>query len=245
MKFLKYLLIILAILCIGGCFAFKIMSEPEPNGKQGAEADQLAQKVMVNLGKPAYDTLGFVTWEFFRGGHKYVWDKQNDRALIEWGENKVFLNLNSLEARCYKQGKEVLSEERHKLKETAWSYWCNDSFWLIAPFKMFDKGTTRSLVNVDGNNKGLLISYNSGGVTPGDKYLWIIDQNNMPIAWKMWTGILPIKGLKSDWGNWNTYNGVKLASQRTMFGKELQLKGVKAGMSLTDISQKEDLFESN
>jgi hypothetical protein len=40
------------------------------------------------------------------------------------------------------------------------------------------------------DNQALLITYASGS-TPGDSYMWFVDQNYRPKAWRMW-GIIPV-----------------------------------------------------
>jgi hypothetical protein len=65
---------------------------------------------------------------------------------------KMIKKPTDSENRCYKKGND---------------YFNNDSFWLIAPFKLRDAGTTRSIVMQD-EKKSFMISYASGGSTPGD-----------------------------------------------------------------------------
>jgi hypothetical protein len=45
------------------------------------------------------------------------------------------------------------------------------------------------------NQEALMITYASGGSTPGDSYVWFVDQNYMPKAWRMWVSIIPV----GDW----------------------------------------------
>jgi hypothetical protein len=73
-------------------------------------------------------------------------------------------------------------------------YFNNDSFWLIAPFKLRDAGTTRSIVMQD--NQALMITYALS--TPGDSYVWFVE-NYMPKAWRMWVSIIPVGGLETTW----------------------------------------------
>ena len=42
----------------------------------------------------------------------------------------------------------------------------NDTFWLVAPYKVFDVGVERRLVRVNDNENALLVTYTSGGSTP-------------------------------------------------------------------------------
>ena len=114
---------------------------------------------------------------------------------VKWGENDVFLDLNRP------------TEDYSTLEYQAYKYFINDSFWLVAPFKVRDAGVTRSTVSLE-DGRGLLVSYSMGGVTPGDSYLWILDDNGFPKAWKLWTSNVPIGGLSFGWGGWVEKEGV-------------------------------------
>ena len=239
MKFIKYFFYVVLILAILAFIAVKVMSESKPIGKSGPEADALAQEVLKTINKEAFDTIAYLQWEFFRPGQKYLWDKKNNKAIIEYDDIKVLFNLNSMEAQCYQNNNLLTGEAHDEAKDKAWSNWCNDSFWLIAPFKLFDNGTKRSAVTTEEGN-ALLIEYHTGGVTPGDSYLWILDQNNRPTGWKMWTSILPIKGIYNKWSGWETQEGAQFSTIHDFFGKEVSLKNVKAGKSFKDFGFKTD-----
>jgi len=244
MKLLKYLLYLLIVLLAGGCFALKWISEDQPVGVGGAEADQLAHTIMNGLGKTAFDEIPYLQWEFFRGGHKYLWDKENNKAIIEWGDNKVIMDLDAQSASCYKKGVLQKDKAHEKLKQKAWSYWCNDSFWMIAPYKLLDPGTSREIVSLDDGGTGLMLTYESGGVTPGDSYLWILDSAKRPTGWKMWTSILPVQGLYTSWDGWQNFMGATLATKHEMAGREMSMKNVKAGSSWTDFGYTTNPFKT-
>ena len=78
----------------------------------------------------------------------------------------------------------------------------NDSFWLVAPYKIFDEGTERSLVSLEDGSQALLVTYTSGGSTPGDSYLWLLNENEIPYAYKMWVKIIPVGGVEASWDHW-------------------------------------------
>lgn len=245
MKILKYLFIGLILLAIGLFIFIKVISEQKPIGEPGTDANRLAHKVEKALGKQAFDTLNYLSFEFFRGGHKYLWDKKNEKAIIEWGDNKVLMDLKSLASKCYIKG-ELQEEESHqKLKDKAWSLWCNDSFWMIAPFKLFDPGTKRKIIELEEGGQGLMIEYASGGVTPGDSYLWMLDENHVPTGWKMWTRILPVQGMYTSWEGWQDYNGIKLSTKHSLAGTMVEMKNVKVGQSYKDLGYTSDPFTEN
>lgn len=243
MKIIKYLSLILLILAIAAFVAIKYFSEEKPIGVSGSEADELADNMLQQLNIAAYDTISYINFEFFGGGHKYFWDKKNNMVIIRWDDNKVVLNTKSQESRSYVSGNEVLGDDNQKLKDKAWSYWCNDSFWLVAPYKVYDAGTERKIVDVEEGAHGLMIEYLSGGVTPGDSYLWILDENYMPTGFKMWTQILPVKGLYTNWDEWNDYNGAKLCITHKLAGKKVSMENVKVGSSYLEFGYDSDPFK--
>ena len=246
MKFLKYLLILILLIVIG-LFAFvKLASKTLPTGQSGNQADKVAEQVMHGLNKQAFDQIPYLQWEFFRPGQKYFWDKKNNQAIIEWGDNKVKMQLDSQEATSYVSGVKQSGAEHEELKAKAWSNWCNDSFWMIAPFKLFDPGTTREIVSLEDStegSQGLKVTYNSGGVTPGDSYLWYLDKNLRPYKYKMWTNIIPLKGMESGWSGWEEHGGAWLSTVHTLVGKEVSMKNVKAGNSWSDFGYDQDPFQ--
>ena len=86
--------------------------------------------------------------------------------------------------------------------KTAYAAWVNDSFWLIAMNKPFDPGTRRFRVEQPDGRQSLLVAYGSGGVTPGDAYLWHFDENGRPESWQMWVSVVSIGGLTATWEDW-------------------------------------------
>ena len=243
MKYVKILLVIILVVIMAGFIAVKYFSEDKPAGKTGSEADKVAELMLEELNKDAFDKINFINFEFFGGGHKYLWDKVNNNAVIRWGDNKVIIDLDSQQSVAYNGDELISGDEAEKMKQKAWSYWCNDSFWLMAPFKVFDPGTQRSLVDVDDGTYGLMVDYISGGVTPGDSYLWILDENYRPTGYKMWTQIIPVKGMYVDWKVWDDYNGAQLCLSHTMAGKLRSLENVKVGNSLAEIGYTDNPFE--
>ena len=89
---------------------------------------------------------------------------------------------------------------------------------------------------------GLMIEYKSGGVTPGDSYLWILDDSYQPTGYKMWTQILPVQGMYVDWNDWRDFMGAQLCISHTMVGNKVSMQNVKAGNTLAEIGVNENPF---
>jgi hypothetical protein len=219
------LLLLLLIAAIG--IYYFIYNEALPKGKQGKDADALALRMLTALNGEAYENTEILEWNF-RNEHHYKWYKQENLAEVSWGENKVILHTNQVEnSEVYVNDKKVVNK---KILKQATTFFNNDSFWLVAPYKIFDAGTERRLVKHN-NKEALLITYTSGGTTPGDSYLWILDKNDLPTSFKMWTSILPLGGFSATWSDWkNTESGIKLPTKHTLglFGLTLNMGDVKS-----------------
>ena len=176
-----------------------------------------------------------MSWTF-RGDHDFVWDRVNNNAIVTWGDNEVHLNPDEITGKVYKGGKELSEEESHKTVQTAWSHWCNDMFWLSAPFKLKDPGVNLSIARDEDGKEGLLAQYSSGGVTPGDSYLWYTDEAGVPTGYKMWVGIIPIGGIYTSWEKWETVEGgAKIATFHKGGPLEIPITNLKAGDSWQDL----------
>ncbi len=200
-KLIKYLFIILLVLFFALLLTIFFSSEKLPQGKSGPEAEALAQKMLLAVNKTAWDTTKYVQWTF-RGPHHYDWNRETDIVEVKWSNNRVILHTKTQQGQVYVNEQLIPKSESSKLIQKAWEYFCNDSFWLLAPTKIYDQGVERSLVKLKDGREGLMITYGSGGVTPGDSYLWLLDENGLPTSYKMWVSIIPIGGIEFSWENW-------------------------------------------
>ena len=217
LKIIGLLITVIILATVLYCFA---KNESLPSGTPGKEADELAKKMMSAINKSAFDSTEILKWSF-RDKHHYVWRKQEGLVDVSWDSILVTVNLNDY-------SKSI--GESPKLIENAINFFNNDSFWLVAPYKVFDDGVERSIVKVD-NKDALLIKYTSGGTTPGDSYLWILDENYVPVSFKMWTQIIPIGGVSATWNDCITSgSGIKLPTSHTLslFGIKIDMGEVKA-----------------
>lgn len=242
MKWIKRILIALVVLLLIGFLLVKfVFNEAKPKIIEG-NADAVAQQLLTAVNKPAWDTLNYVQWSF-PGGHHFVWDKVNNDARVSWGDYIVHLDMDEVDGNAYKGNEALTGTDKTKAIQTAWSHWCNDSFWFSAPFKVFDPGTKRDMaVDADGA-EGLLITYESGGVTPGDQYLWYMDESGMPTGYKMWTKIIPVGGVYASWKDYTTLSGgAKVAQSHGLssMNVNMPMTDIKSGQSWSDLG-----FSSN
>ena len=210
LKRILWLLGILLILLLGIFIIF--FNDPLPQGTSPEKADELAHKMLEALNDSAYKQTRYLDWSYQGGRNSYHWDKALGKVEMSWGEYSGTIDLVTPEHSIIKvKGNPVSEEDKSGLINMAISNFNNDSFWLVAPFKIFDQGTKRSLVELDNGRKGILVTYTTGGDTPGDTYLWELNDQFIPVKFSMWVQIVPLKGLGASWEGWRkTESGVLL-----------------------------------
>jgi len=202
-RILKIIVVVMGVLLIASLVLYVVYDQPVPEGKNPAEADLLAQKMLAAIHNEAYEQTTLIEWSFPNGSHRYKWDKANGKVKVTWKDYEVDLNLKQPnKSSVFELQKVVTGKKKEQLIETAITYFNNDSFWLVAPFKVFDQGTERSIVELEDGSKGLLVTYTSGGTTPGDSYVWKLQPNGFPISFQIWASIIPIGGLEATWDDW-------------------------------------------
>ncbi|WP_417800946.1 hypothetical protein [Tenacibaculum sp.] len=221
-KILGTLLLISAIVL--AVFYFK-NNESLPTGEQGPKADALATKMLKALDYEAYKNTRFIEWSF-RGKHFYKWNKEKDIVEVSWETNKVTLFTKTPEKSIVLVNEKQVNN--NEILQKAIDYFNNDSFWLVAPYKVFENGIQRRIVSYKGK-EALLVTYTTGGSTPGDSYLWILEENGRPTSYKMWVSIIPTGGMEATWSDWiTTESGAILPTKHEMPVGTLNMGNVKA-----------------
>lgn len=237
---LKILWITLLAVFLTAFLLFEYMDEGLPEGKPGKEADQLAQKMLSSINDEAWQNTGVVSWGY--DDRTYIWDKKRHLTQVNYDGRQVLLDINRRLGYIQSDHSGMSEEEKKEVCHWAWRYWCNDSFWLNPISKIFDPGTERSIVKWHGQ-KALLVTYTSGGSTPGDSYLWILDENGRPKSWKLWVSIIPIGGMKFSWDKWKKLEtGVMVSTHHFNPVKTIPIKNPVARFDLSEISEG-DLFK--
>lgn len=216
----------LPTLLLFGFLYFKY-NEDLPTGIKGQQTEQLATKMLNALDNEAYKNTNYIEWTFNKR-HHYKWNKAKNTCEVYWRNYKVNLDLNdNSKSEAFQNDLKIEDNASRELIEKAVAYFNNDSFWLVAPYKIFDPGTERSLVTLKNGSEALLVTYTSGGTTPGDSYLWHLDASGKPTSFQMWVDILPISGLEASWSDWTT---TESGAQLPIFHKFMII-----GMEITDI----------
>jgi hypothetical protein len=244
MRAFKILAAILILGVLGLIVLGYSLNDPRPQGQPGPDADALARSMEAAVNKEAWDRTGAVRWSFFEQ-HHYVWDRERDLVELRWGDSRALFRTADQTGRIWSAGTEQTGEDAKEALGAAYAYWINDSFWLNPVVKFFDPGVERSLVKLDDGRDALLVSYASGGVTPGDAYLWIPDDDGLPVAWRMWVQIIPIGGIETSWEGWNELStGAKVATQHEGWGRLMTfISNVEGAEDLEALGAEPALFD--
>jgi len=203
-----------------------LVSERRPEAAPSAEADALARRVAAAVDADAWARTGAVRF-VFRGKNAWLWDRAGGRARLRSGEREVLFRVHDQSGIALEDGRPLSGEALDEALAAAWKAFCNDTFWLNPVVKLFDAGTQRALVPTEAG-VGLLVTYASGGVTPGDAYLWHVGPDGRPSAWQMWVQILPVGGVHMTWEGWQTLETGAVVS--TLH------KGTVADLALTEVA---------
>jgi hypothetical protein len=243
MKALKIILVVAAVFSTLVVTAFLLMNESEPEGKAGAQADRLAGQMLEALNVAAWDSTRYLQWTFVNN-NRYLWDKGTNKVVVVSGSDSVILDATTVTGRAFGSNGAALSgAELDESVAVAWRNFCNDGFWLYAPFKVFDPGTVRSIVTLEDGSEALKVTYMEGGVTPGDSYLWILDADHRPKAWKMWVNILPVGGMEFTWDDWQQLpSGAWLSTMHASPVFDIAIRDVRSAQVLSELGVDADPF---
>ena len=235
------------LLVMAGCFV--AFNKPRPSSNPTAEADAVAHQVEAAVNRTAWDQTGAVTW-VFRGTNRHLWDRTRQFDRVIWGEGagqiEAQVNLSAPDKGVVLKGGDRLSPEgAAKYLQKAYAAWINDSFWLNPLVKLFDEGTKRTLLEPINGQQRLLLQYMSGGLTPGDSYLYTLDSTNTPTAWEMWVSVLPLGGIRATWEGWTTlYSGARVATRHSLGPLSIDLTDVKAAPTAAELNGGNDPFQT-
>lgn len=242
-RLLAWLALTIGIVVIALVVAGLVANEPRPHAVPSAEADALAHAIERAVNTAAWERTGAVRWTF-AGERSHLWDRTRSLVRVRWGDVEV--QLRGTWGRAWRDGVEVRGRDRGALVAQAWSGFVNDSFWLNPCAKLFDHGTQRALVALPQGGRGLLVSYASGGVTPGDAYLWELPpagHGDTPRAWKMWVSVIPVGGLEVTWERFITLaTGARVATRHRIGPVTITLDDVAAAATLVELEPGGDPF---
>ena len=199
--------------------------------------------MVASVDAEAWKRTGAITWTF-AGRNNHLWDRRRQFARVRKGDLDVYVNLRTKTGVAVEDGTRLEGKDRDKAVEKAYEAWVNDSFWLTAMNMPFDPGTKRFRVTTEEGGEALLVQYGSGGVTPGDAYLWHFDENGRPTSWQMWVSIIPIGGASATWEGWvQLRTGAWVSTSHDAGLLTIEVTDLDGAETLSDLVKGADPFE--
>ena len=188
-----------------------------------AKAEALADELIAACGGGNFAKIKTIEFTFSVGqngkllmGAKHHWNVQAGTDTVAWMERSAIASLD---------GNNTTADTQEAYKR-----WVNDSYWLLAPLKLRDRGTQLSYLgekSVDGKIYEIIqLSFESVGLTPRDKYNFYIDPatklvrrwDYMPSADKIISGT---------WDEYKEFGGLKLATDHQFGDKRIYFTEIK------------------
>lgn len=200
-------------LCVG------IALKPE---KKQEKPEDLALKITAATGQKHWSEIQSIAWLFMER-RNFFWEPSSDRLLMDYDGRIVGINVKQPEIGWVMTAEGLLEgQEKEEGLAFAYSAFCNDSFWLNAPGKLFDPGVELSF-----EASGLMANYTSGGVTPGDAYLWFVNEQGLPDSVRMFVSDeSPDTGFVVTWENYADLNGLQIAQTHRMGERDISISGL-------------------
>jgi hypothetical protein len=114
--------------------------------------------------------------------------------------------------------------------KAAYARWVNDSYWLLAPLKLKDRGihlADEGKKEMDGVEREVIrLSFDQVGLTPGDQYRLYIDPSTKLVgSWDYMPE--PGKSTHGTWENYQKSGGLTLATEHKMEGARIRILNLK------------------
>jgi hypothetical protein len=241
------------ILALGASWGAGLAATPaaaQEGTADDARAQELADRVMEALGgQEAWDATRYVVFDF-AGRRTHWWDRYTGRHRLEGTtrEGESYLVLEDVDdrgeaGRAWFQGKPAEGEQAAELLKNAYAAWINDTYWLLAPYKLRDPGV--HLVYAGRETVGdvtydkLKLTFERVGLTPGDTYWMYVHPETGRV--ERWAYVLESQEPPPtvwEWRGWQPYGSTKilLAPERVQpdGGRELSLAPMEVPDELPD-----------
>lgn len=190
-----------------------------------AEAMALADEVMAAMG--GYDNwknTHYLSWNFF-GRRKSLWNKWTGDVRIEVPESEtiILVNVNDSTGKVSQGGKILLPSDTlcEQLLRKGITWWINDSYWLVMPFKLKDSGVTLRYLGERMTQDSTLadcmqLTFENVGLSPEHKYQVYVDKTTKLVCqWDYFDNFKnETPAFSTPWKDYQEYGKVLLSSSR-------------------------------
>jgi hypothetical protein len=163
-------------------------------------------------------------WDRYTGDYRLT---GNDKTGAPFA---VYFNVNTRQGQVFVNGKPVEGDPRTAQVENAYGRFINDTYWLLAPWKVFDPGVNRAYDGEkpcpDGGTCDILkLSFENVGLTPRDVYwLWITRDGRRMIQWQYVLNGATEEPTTAAWKEWRKFDGILLSLEKPMSGRPVVIR---------------------
>ncbi len=209
--------------------------------ERDAKADAVGKELIAAMGgMPAWEKARQFQFDFVvvKEGKpvarfSHAWDRYTGDYRLS-GTDKagapytVYFNVNTKTGKAFVNGRAADAEKQAQLLENAYGRFINDTYWLLAPWKIFDPGVRLTYDGekpcpegtVTGTCDVLKLSFENVGLTPKDVYwLWVTRDGRKMVAWQYLLNGAEEAPTMAMWKDWKNYGGILLATEKPMVGK--------------------------
>ncbi len=247
-KALKIFFGILFLTVLGLMVFYFTYNEKLPVPLGSNTGDVVSVEMQKTMGLKAWNKTRYISWTIDDQRH-YIWDKKEELVKVFWIDGEAIINLKNNKAIITANGNIIDNpDKKEKLLYLAKAHFNADKFWFSAPFEVFEINVERSIVPLEGHSKpGLCIQYTSKHNTRAEQsYIFILDENNRPLFWKIWNDAFYIEGLSTECLNWQkTPMGFwyPKTHKSDFFGYEIDIQNMLTGRHLKDLGLTSDPFK--
>lgn len=165
----------------------------------------------------------------------HAWDRYTGDYRLQ-GVDKagapytVYFNVNTRAGRAYVNGVPAEGDERDKRLGSAYERFINDTYWLLAPWKIFDPGVhlaydSERIGPAGGACDVLRLSFENVGLTPKDVYwMWIEREPRRMVQWQYVLGGASDPPAAAAWKDWQKVGGIMLSLDKPLFGEPFEIR---------------------
>ncbi|MBI3394814.1 MAG: hypothetical protein HY042_03160 [Spirochaetia bacterium] len=209
------------LLVLSTTFVSILSCSSVPDGVEGEAAERRLDELRAAHNIAAWEESTAAVSFTFRGKHRIFWDKRRRLVEVTWGDgdDARFAQFTQDFSRSIVRvaGKEVTSGPvfEESLKK-ANALFVNDTYWL-APLSHARSPGARRFLLPDGS---LRVTFTSGGVTPGDSYVFHVGPDGLVSSMNMWVSVFKWNpGMKASFIKYiTTETGVKVSVDNVVFG---------------------------
>jgi hypothetical protein len=206
------------------------------------KVDSIARELIAALGgEPAWEKARQFRFDFVveREGKRaaefrHAWDRYTGDYRVSGADKSgapwvAYFNVNTREGSAFVNGRPIEGEEKKKLLETAYGRFINDSYWLLAPWKVFDPGVTRAYEGEKAGPEGepcdvIRLSFENVGLTPKDIYwLWITREGRRMVQWQYVLGGAQEEPTTALWKDWRKFAGLALSVEKIIPARSVRI----------------------